>query len=701
MSSSSEIFGSHVFSLTNMQKHLPKSTFRALQDAVEKGNKLSNEDADVIAQAMMEWAVEKGVTHYTHWFQPMTGLTAQKHDAFFSFGKEDRSIDQFSGSQLIQSEPDASSFPSGGMRTTFEARGYTAWDPSSPVFVMINGDVKVLCIPSVFISYTGHVLDKKTPLMKSTKALNKAASFALEKFTGQKERVHASVGCEQEYFLIDRDYFDQRPDLYMSGRTVLGAQPPKGQQMEDHYFGSIKDRVLAFMEALEERLYMLGVPCKTRHNEVAPHQFETAPIFEAANLAADHNQVTMEVLRKVAREHGLAALLHEKPFAEVNGSGKHVNWSMSSTSSGNLLAPGDEPHHNLIFLYFLVATVNAVHKRGACLRATIAGAGNDHRLGANEAPPAIMSVFLGSHLTNLLDKLEASEDMDAGVIANIDLGLTELPHIPRDNTDRNRTSPFAFTGNKFEFRAVGSSQSISMPVAFLNAAVAESLDEMNNDLAKLDTIDEKSLFAMLRPYIKRSKPVRFEGNNYSDEWRVEAESRGLSNYRTTPEALSIWEDDDVRAFVDRSGILNSEEIDAHYNVRLEHYAKTIDIEANLVLRMIDNHILPAAYCYQNDLAGAVLSIEQVLEEHPSVATQRAHLTSLASDIASLINARDEIRSELGKIHELDSVKEEAMTYAKTILPLMEKARSFADRLEEVVDAREWALPGYSEMLFLM
>jgi len=474
----SDIFGSHVFDLVNMKKRLPKAAFNALTHAIDTGTKLNLQQADAVAHGMMEWAIEKGATHYTHLFQPLTGLTAQKHDAFFTLDSQQGAIERFSGNDLIQSEPDASSFPSGGMRTTFEARGYTAWDPSSPVYIMVQGEVTVLCIPSVFFSYTGQALDKKTPLLRSIHALNEAAAKALRLLDGLEVQVDASVGCEQEYFLVDQVYFKQRPDLIMAGRTLLGAASSKGQQMEDHYFGAIKDRVLHFMQAMEYRLYQLGVPCKTRHNEVAPHQFEMAPIFESANLAADHNQLMMEVMRRIAKEHGLEVLLHEKPFAGINGSGKHVNWSMQASDGTNLLEPGVEPHRNKVFLYFLVAVVNAIHKRGPLLRSTIAGPGNDHRLGANEAPPAIMSVFLGSHLTKILDQIEESDTLTEAVVASIDLGLAQLPDITMHNTDRNRTSPFAFTGNKFEFRAVGSSASISFPTTCLNVAVTDGIEQM-------------------------------------------------------------------------------------------------------------------------------------------------------------------------------------------------------------------------------
>jgi glutamine synthetase len=568
---------------------------------------------------------------------------------------------------------------------------------------MINGNVKVLCIPSVFFTYTGASLDKKTPLMKSTRALDDAATFALEKFTGLSPRVISTVGCEQEYFLVDRELYRKRPDLIMAGRTVMGARPAKGQQMEDHYFGSIKDRVLVFMEDLEERLYRLGVPCKTRHNEVAPHQFEMAPIFESANLAADHNQLIMEVLRKVAQEHGLAALLHEKPFADVNGSGKHVNWSMYADGYGNLLEPGDKAHSNLVFLYFLVAVVNAIHKRGSLLRSPIASAGNDHRLGANEAPPAIMSVFLGSHLSAILDKIESSEEFDDTSVGELDLGLRELPRVPRDNTDRNRTSPFAFTGNKFEFRAVGSGQSISFPVAILNAAVAESLSEMNEKLAELDDQqDPTQVLALLRGFVAHSKPVRFEKNNYSEAWAAEAEQRGLDNHRTTPEALSVWQDEDVQAFINKSGILNREEMEAHLNVNLEHYAKTIFIEVQLILQLSEGHLLPAAYRAQKTIAESIEAAANALgDDHTALTGQRDHLAHLANHIAEVVEGRERLSRALSEVEAIEDEMEKAMACAKQLIPLMETLRGYCDATEEMVDASEWSLPTYHQLLFLM
>lgn len=707
MTTSSEIFGSHVLSLDLMKKRLPKATFHALIQTIEGGTPLDHGHADAIAHAMMEWAKEKGVTHYTHWFQPMGGLTAQKHDAFFSFDSQQKPIERFSGSQLIQSEPDASSFPSGGMRTTFEARGYTAWDPSSPVFIMTHGKVSFLCIPSVFFTYTGHAMDKKTPLLRSLKGLNKAASRSLEILTGVKEKVQATVGNEQEYFLVDRSFYEQRPDLLMAGRTVLGCSPAKGQQMEDHYFGSIKDKVLEFMEELETRLYRLGVPCKTRHNEVAPHQFEMAPIFQEANHAADTNQIVMEVLKKTAAEFGMAALLHEKPFAGVNGSGKHINWSLATQSGNNLLEPGKNPHSNLVFLYFLVAVVNAIHKRGNVLRSTIAHAGNDHRLGANEAPPAIMSVFLGSNLTDILDKIESSENITQAMADSIDLGLSELPKIMVDTTDRNRTSPFAFTGNKFEFRACGSSQSISFPITILNAALAESLNEMNVELEKLGTINKKSLFEMLRPFISRSKNIRFEGNNYSEEWRKEAARRGLPILNSTPQAHAVWEDKDVQNFATKSGLLNQYELEARYNINLEHYSKIMEIEATILLRLIDNHVLPACFRYQSELAGSLQTLKMTTDDlgieglDASLEKQTTYLKDFSFKIGELLEARAVLKQKLHQAESAGSPKAEANYYDQEVKPLMEIVRKHSDSLEALIDAELWTLPTYHQLLFLM
>lgn len=706
MPSLTKIFGSHVFDLRTMKACLSKPTYTALKRAIDGSARLTMEEANEIAHAMMEWAVGLGATHYTHWFQPLTGRTAQKHDAFLTLDEDMAAIERFSGSQLIQSEPDASSFPSGGMRSTFEARGYTAWDPSSPVFVMARPSVSVLCIPSVFFSYTGHALDKKTPLLRSERVLNNAASEAVELLTGRKPKVFSTVGAEQEYFLVDQEFFNQRPDLIMAGRTLIGCQPPKGQQMEDHYFGTIKDRVLAFMESFERELYRIGVPCKTRHNEVAPHQFEMAPIFQRANLAADHNQITMEVMQKVAKEHGLEVLLNEKPFAGVNGSGKHLNWSMQTDDGNNLLEPGSTPHKNIRFLYFLVAVINAIHKRGDVLRSTIASSGNDHRLGANEAPPAIMSVFLGSHLTGILDTIEKSLDLTPAEISEIDLGLAELPNVIRDTTDRNRTSPFAFTGNKFEFRAVGSSQSISLPTVILNVAVAESLAEMNAVLEAQSDRSEKAVLSVLKKFIKRSKPVCFEGNNYAESWVEEAAQRGLPNLRSTPEALVVWERDDVKDLLSQTGVLGEPEIAARMNIKLEGYAKEIDIESSTLLRMVDHQVLPASFRHQSQVARSIERLAKAtaaagVDGSAAIGAQAAYLDKISSHVARILASRDELEAKIESAPDFEHAKECAFYYREQVIPEMERVRSDCDALESLVDAHEWTLPTYHELLFIM
>ena len=697
----SEIFGSHVFDLATMKKKLPKATYRALKDAIANGTKMTLEHANGVAHVMMEWALEKGATHYTHLFQPMTGLTAQKHDAFFNLDGVNGSIEAFTGGELIQSEPDASSFPSGGMRSTFEARGYTAWDPSSPVYLMVTGDVTVLCIPSVFFAYTGQALDKKTPLLRSVRRLAHVAEKTLNMLDGREVKVDASVGCEQEYFLVDQAYFERRPDLIMAGRTLLGARPAKGQQMEDHYFGSIKDRVLSYMQDMETALYRVGVPCKTRHNEVAPHQFEMAPIFESANLAADHNQLMMEIMRRVAKDHGMEALLHEKPFENVNGSGKHINWSMQTSDGTNLLEPGTEPHRNMVFLYFLVAVVKAIHKRGDVLRSTVASPANDHRLGANEAPPAIMSVFLGSHLTKILDQIEAATVITQAEMDSIDLGLSQLPDIRMDTTDRNRTSPFAFTGNKFEFRAAGSGQSVSIPIAILNAAVAESLEEMNLLLEKLDEVNEKTLLGMLRNVITESRAVRFEGNNYSEEWAAEAKDRGLPNNKNTPQALEVWTDEKTRSFVKSAGLLSEEEMDARYHVRMEHYCHIRNIEAELMVRLLNTYVLPPAFSYQREIAEAVASLKDVGISGDVTKIQLGQLKGLAENVSALLVSRDELSAAIATAEGMSDAGARAHSYADSVLPSMEKARVYADALEEQLPASSWELPTYHELLFLM
>ncbi len=589
-------FESNVFNDKVMRESLPKDTYRKLRDTIRKGDKLDLSIANTVAHAMKEWALSKGVTHFTHWFQPQTGLTAEKHDSFLEYD-EGHVLERFRGNQLVQGEPDASSFPSGGSRTTFEARGYTMWDPSSPAFIVDGPNGGILCIPSVFISYTGEALDKKTPLLRSMESISNSAMKVLKLFGNTTaDRVVTTIGTEQEYFLIDKAYYYLRPDIQITGRTMIGAAPPKGQQMDDHYFGSIKERVLAFMQESERELYKLGVPAKTRHNEVAPHQFELAPIFAEANVGSDRNQMIMEVLKKVANRNDLALLLHEKPFAGVNGSGKHNNWSMSDSDGNNLLDPGETPEENLQFLVFLVATLMAVHKYGDLLRMSIASAGNDHRLGANEAPPAIISVFLGERLSQILDDIKDNKPSSKADDYIIDLGISKLPSIMRDNTDRNRTSPFAFTGQKFEFRAIGSSASVSLANTVLSAAVADSIDILIADIEKeMKTTKEqsKAILLVLRKYVVETEAIRFEGNNYSEEWEKEAAKRGLPNIKRTPYALDSFMVKKNISMLVRQGVYNEIEIEGRYNTKVEQYITALEIEAETFVNIINTFVLPA------------------------------------------------------------------------------------------------------------
>src|SRR6266571_7148295 len=594
-----EAFGSNTFNADVMKQKLPKAVNHSLQGTIRRGTKLDHSIANEVAHAVKEWALAKGATHFCHWFQPQTGLTAEKHDAFLTFDDEGRPMERFSGAQLIQSEPDASSFPSGGMRTTFEARGYTAWDPSSPIFIVDGPNGKTLCVPSVFISYHGDALDNKTPLLRSMEHLSERALGVLRLFGNtESTRVVPTLGPEQEYFLIDRAFYSLRPDLVAAGRTLVGAKPPKGQELEDHYFGSIKDRILAYMQEMENELYKLGIQIKTRHNEVAPSQYEMAPIFEEANVASDHNQIVMETMSRVARRHGLALLLNEKPFAGINGSGKHCNWSLMDSEGRNLLEPGATPEENLQFLVILMAVLKGVHERAGLLRAAIASAGNDHRLGANEAPPAIISVFLGDQLTRVLDGIEKGEKSGAAAMERISLGVRKLPEVARDNTDRNRTSPFAFTGNKFEFRAVSSAASISTPIAFLNAAVADALGEFEQAIsartAKGASLQD-AVLDVVREAVVATKAVRYEGNNYAPELVEEARKRGLPNLRTTPEALEELVKPDALEFLARTKVFAKAEAEARYHVRLERYVKDIDIEVEALETLLSGHVLPAAY----------------------------------------------------------------------------------------------------------
>nr|WP_157115487.1 glutamine synthetase III [Prosthecochloris sp. HL-130-GSB] len=703
----SSYFGALTFDHKAMLKKLPKEVFKALQQTIQSGDKLSEDIAAAVAHGMKEWAMENGATHYTHWFQPMTGSTAEKHDAFLSIDRDGTPIERFSGGQLIQGEPDASSFPSGGMRTTFEARGYTAWDPTSPAFLMKGGKGFTLCIPTVFISYHGEALDEKTPLLRSMDAVSRSAIKLLNILgVDNVSRVTTYAGAEQEYFLVDKKFYSMRPDLVMTGRTLLGAMPPKGQQLEDHYFGSIPNRVLEFMQEVEEELYLLGIPAKTRHNEVAPHQFEIAPIFERANIAADHNLLVMEVMRRVAERKGFALLMHEKPFAGINGSGKHNNWSIGTSEGINLLEPGDTPESNIQFLVFLVAVLKGVFKRSGVLRASIASIGNDHRLGANEAPPAVVTVFLGELLEKVLDAIESGTVDFATEKQVLDLGLAHLPILNKDYTDRNRTSPFAFTGNKFEFRAVGSSQPISVPNMVLNSLMAEAMDELADEIqAKIDEgIDKDSaILETLRAEITETKPVRYQGDNYSEDLQNAATDRGLPNLKNTPQAMRALLDADARAMFNRYGVLSEQELTSRLNTRLERYIKGIDIEARTLQLMLKTFVIPDVSEYQGELAASFNSLIEAASRigvsDRTLKSQGDHLRELADNLSALLDLTAELDAVTEKLAGIEEEFEAADYCADVVLPTMDKVRAVADRLELMVDRSKWELPTYSEMLF--
>ncbi len=694
-------YGENVFNDEAMRRYLPYRVYERLQKIIETGEPIDDATAEGVAHGMKEWARDNGVTYYTHWFQPLTGLTAEKHDSFLSFDSIGKPIERFSASNLKQGEPDASSFPSGGLRSTFEARGYTAWDPTSPAFIVENANGKTLCIPTIFLSYTGDVLDKKLPLIRSAQKLSEAAVNLLKLFNKDIKWVSTTVGPEQEYFLIDKFYANNRPDILITGRTLFGALPPKGQQMEDHYFGSIKPRVLAFMQEVEVELYKLGVPAKTRHNEVAPAQFEIAQIFENYNLANDHNQIVMETLRKVAEKHNFYLLLHEKPFAGVNGSGKHNNWSMVDSNGKNLLAPGYSSLEQLEFLTFLVSVLKGVYKHGDLLRASVASAGNDHRLGANEAPPAIMSVFLGNELTKILDHIENNREMLFTNKEKIDLGIPNFPLISKDSTDRNRTSPFAFTGNKFEFRAVGSSQSIARANMVINAIVADAIiditEKIKQNLEKNNDIFE-AVIDVLIDEIKLTKPIRFEGNNYSKEWHEEASKRGLPNLKNTPEALKVFVADKNKELLSKLGILREHELEALYTVHLETYVKTIEIEAETALGIAKTQILPSVVKYQNQLLDN-LKLSKDLAFN--VQTKYEYVEKYSKLVDELIIDIDSLEEELEKVEQIDDEQAKAEALAEKILnEKMAKLRKTVDTLETLTDSTIWPLPKYNEMLFI-
>ena len=698
----SEYFGEDTFNDEMMKEKLPKDTFRKLMEAINEDKTLDAETANIVAHAMKEWALEKGATHFAHWFQPMTGITAEKHDAFADPCGPGAVIERFSGKQLVQGEPDASSFPSGGIRATFEARGYTAWDMSSPAFIKRNGISTTLCIPTAFISYTGQALDKKTPLLRSIRALNNSAVNML-KLLGAKNvtKVHSNLGPEQEYFLIDMDYYYKRQDLVLGGRTVVGAPPAKGQELEDQYFGSIKERISSYMHDVEEELFKLGIPAKTRHNEVAPSQYEIAPVYEEANIAVDHNQLVMDTLKYVARKHRLAALLHEKPFAKINGSGKHVNWSLSDNQDNNLLNPGQTPQDSIQFLVFLIATVRAVYKHADILRAAVASYGNDHRLGANEAPPAIISVFLGEQLTQILSNIEKGTVNKATKEEIIDLGIASLPQVSKDNTDRNRTSPFAFTGNKFEFRAVGSSQNIASPAMVINTIVAESLDELAEKIKAKETKNiNQAVFEVLKNEIKYIKPILFNGDNYTKEWEAEAKRRGLPNEKTTPSALKALITDKALKLFEKYEVLSNVELKSRYLIHMERYIKDLEIEVNCLNNMCMTQVIPAAVAYQKKLAKAIVDTKDVLGSAAVVSPQVEILKKILDLINNIYTINKDIQAKVeaaGALH--DEPRKAEMLGAK-VKPKMDELREYVDALENLVDDETWPLPKFWEMLFI-
>lgn len=700
----SDYFASHVFSDKSMRAYMTKEAYNSVRSAIDHGSKIDREVADQVAAGMKAWAVSKGATHYTHWFQPLTGGTAEKHDSFFEPTGDGEAIEKFSGGMLVQQEPDASSFPNGGIRNTFEARGYTAWDPTSPAFVIGT----TLCIPTIFVAYTGEALDYKTPLLRALQAVDSAATQVAQYFDKNVKKVNATLGWEQEYFLVDSALFNGRPDLAMAGRSLLGHGPAKGQQLDDHYFGSIPERVIQCMQEIEFEALRLGIPIKTRHNEVAPSQYEFAPIFEEANVAVDHNSLFVDIIEKVARRHNFRALLHEKPFAGINGSGKHNNWSLATDTGVNLLQPGKTPKSNMQFLTFFINTIKAVHDYDDLLRASIASAGNDHRLGANEAPPAIISVFIGEQLSGVLDELERLESGKLDPQAKTDLKLNvvgKIPDVLLDNTDRNRTSPFAFTGNKFEFRAVGSQANCAQPMTVLNTIMAQQLKEFK---AEVDALIKKGLkkddaiFNVLKEYIKASKKIRFEGDGYGDEWVKEAEKRGLNNVKKTPKALDFMVTDRVIKLFEDNAVLNKVEVEARHEILLEEYQKRIQIESRVLGDIAGNHVVPTAIRYQSKLIENVQRLKDVFDEktfNEMAKEQLEMIKQISKHISVIISEKEAMIEARKKANAMEDTREMAIAYCDTVIPYMETIRYHADKLELMVDDELWPLPKYREMLF--
>lgn len=697
-SPTSSVWGNNVFSLNEMEQRLPKAIFKSLKKTITSGEELDPTTADAVAEAMKTWAISKGVTHYAHVFYPLTGLTAEKHDSFFDPDGNGGTIATFAGKALIQGEPDGSSFPNGGIRQTFEARGYTIWDVTSPAYIIENPNGTTLCIPTAFVSWTGEALDKKTPVLRSMQALNKHAQRVLKFFGTDGPFISSSAGAEQEYFLVDNHFYYARPDLLAAGRTLFGSPPPKGQEFDDHYFGAIPERVQAFMFEVERECFKLGIPAKTRHNEVAPGQFELAPVYEMANVATDHQQLVMTTLRKVATKYGMTCLLHEKPFAGVNGSGKHVNFSMGSPKAGNLFDPGDTPAENAQFVVFCAAMISAVYKHAKLLRSVVASASNDHRLGANEAPPAILSVFLGTELNEVMESIVNGSPITSKRVP-LNLGVDVLPSIPKDSGDRNRTSPMAFTGNRFEFRAVGSNQSIAGPMVAMNTIMAEALDEAATLLEAADTSSTEKLGAAVASYVKKvwgdCSNVVFNGDGYADEWQTEAARRGLPNLVTTPDALGVLKEQTYIDLFDKYNVLSERELDSRYEVYAEQYISAVNVESNLVVEMAKTMVFPAAVRYQGQLASSLASLKAI-----GVETDHDTISKVTDLIKNLQDSVAELEALKASEHNAESVAAHCFMIKDDVLPKMLEVRGYVDALEAMVADDLWPLPTYQEMLFI-
>ena len=699
----SEYFGRNVFGDAAMKKYLPEDAYINVKAAIQSGTKLNREVASEVALAMKNWAMDKGATHFAHWFQPLTGKTAEKHDSFFTLDREGQAIEEFGGNELAQQEPDGSSFPGGGLRSTFEARGYTAWDPSSPAFILEVGNGKTLCIPTIFVTYSGEALDYKLPLLKSQSYLEEAALEVCKYFDLGAEKVHTTLGWEQEYFLVDEALYNARPDLVLAGRTLVGKFSPKGQQLDDHYFGSIPERVFAFMRDLEIECHMLGIPVRTRHNEVGPGQYELAPMFEEVNVAVDHNQLLMDLMDRVARRHKLRVLLHEKPFGGVNGSGKHNNWSMATNTGVNLLSPGKEPNRNLRFLTFFVNTIQAVYKYADLLRASVASAGNDHRLGANEAPPAIISVFIGETLTQVLNNIEEGKSDSTEDVKRVLNLLSKIPDLEKDNTDRNRTSPFAFTGNKFEIRMVGSQMNCSAPMTIMNTIVGRQLRDFMMEVEEQiagGRDRDTSILNVLERYIEESKPIRFEGDGYSQEWEDEAARRGLTNAKNTPEALKEYISDRAKEVFTAAGVMSEMELEAHYDVKVENYILTIQIEARTLGEICTSYILPSALDYQTRVAQNILALKDAGMPEDALTVQRNILESMQQHINIMQTSVDAMIEARKRANKEGDVEKRARMYCNEVKPYMETIRYHADKIELYMDDQEWPLIKYRELMFL-